>query len=514
MRELANQNTMSFKAPVSRDSWFMLLPALSIMAAVVLFLFLLLVDFDGFFFNIERPYLIPWVLATGVAIVVPVAYLKYRNEFSLVNPLVYAGLTYFFPIFFLGGWSLTFGFSYHYYLNYVSDPEYNFPLAFLCVIVGFTCLSVGFFIPHGKKAGNYVASWLPKWEFKPEEIVIASILCLAVGIFLSLLALELGQIGFQNADTVLGDTGSLNYYLTIIVPTSSFLLWVAFFQFEKWNVYHLVIGAVQIFTAIFMLIVLGGKSSLLQSMVIGIGAFVLVKRNVLLKHWIIFAVAITLCLTFGVIYGTKFRILKGNNERVSVEEYGAVAVEAITTIGEDDLTIEMMESFELLAERMEIISSLAVVVANYEALQTYEASYGLENNIWTYTWTSFIPRYLWKDKPIVADNSSYNELYFDHGGYGLAITSMGDLLRNFGPWGVPFGMIVLGFFLRVFYAGTVEGLPFSTWRSAVFFIVLTRISYDSFYGEILPTVMRITAVIFVQLFFLKTIIYALRRAKS
>lgn len=513
MRELANQNTLPFKTD-NREGWFMLVPSLVVMAAVILVLFLLLVDFDGWFFDIERPYLIPWVLATGVAIVAPAAYLKYRKEFSLINPLVFAGLTYFFPIFFLGGWSLTFGLSYHYYLNYVTDPEYNFPLAFLCVIVGFTCLAAGFFIPHGKRAGNYIATWLPKWEFKPEEIVIASILCLAVGIFLSILALELGQIGFQNADAVLGETGSLNYYLTIIVPTSSFLLWVAFFKFEKWNVYHLIIAAAQIFTAIFMLVVLGGKSSLLQSMVIGIGAFVLVKRTVLLKHWIIFGVAVSLCLTFGVIYGTKFRILKGNNERVSVEEYGAVAVEAITTIGEDDLSIEMMDSFELLAERMEIISSLAVVVANYEALQTYEASYGLENNIWTYTWTSFIPRYLWKDKPIVSDNSSYNELYFDHGGYGLAITSMGDLLRNFGPWGVPFGLIVLGFFLRLFYASTVEGLPFSSWRSAVFFIVLTRISYDSFYGEILPTTLRITAVIFVQMFFLKTIIYALRRAKD
>lgn len=514
MRESAQENNLPFAVPRGRDGMFMLLPAICVMAVVALFLLFFMLDFHGSLIEIERPYLIPWVIVTGIAVVAPAAYLKYRDEFSLVNPLVFAGLTYFFPIFFLGGWSLTFGLSYHYYLNYVTDPEYNFPLAFLCVIVGFTCLAVGYFIPHGKRAGNYISTWLPKWEFKPEEIVVASILCLAVGIFLSILALEVGQIGFQNADAVLGETGSLNYYLTIVVPTSSFLLWIAFFRFEKWNVYHLIIGAAQIFTAIFMLVVLGGKSSLLQSLVIAIGAFVLVKRTVLLKHWIIFGVAVSLCLTIGVVYGTKFRILKGNNERVSVEEYGSVAIEAIATIGEDDPTAQLTESFELLAERMEIISSLAVVVSNYEALQTYEASYGLEHNIWTYTWTSFIPRYFWKDKPMVADNSSYNELYFDHGGYGLAITSMGDLLRNFGPIGVPLGMIVLGFFLRMFYASTVEGVPFSTWRSTIFFIVLTRISYDSFYGEILPTTIRIAAVIFVQLFLLKTIIFALRRAKG
>lgn len=139
------------------------------------------------------------------------------------------------------------------------------------------------------------------------------------------------------------------------------------------------------------------------------------------------------------------------------------------------------------------------MVSNYEALATYESAYGLDNNIWQYTWTAFIPRFLWKDKPTIADNYSYNELYFGFGGFGLAITAMGDLLRNFGPAGVPIGMFVLGFMIRIFYASLIEGQPFSSWRSAVYFIVLTKISYDSFYGEILPTVIRVAVIVMGQL---------------
>jgi hypothetical protein len=136
-------------------------------------------------------------------------------------------------------------------------------------------------------------------------------------------------------------------------------------------------------------------------------------------------------------------------------------------------------------------------------LAQYEAGYGLENNIWQYTWTAFVPRFLWKDKPQIADNFSYNELYFGYGGFGLAITAMGDLLRNFGPIGVPIGMLVLGFFIRIFYSALVEGQPFSAWRGTLYFVVVARISYDSFYGEILPTVVRVAAIVIVQLLFIK-----------
>ena len=489
----------------------MLLPSMILMSAVLLGLVLLFVDFEFWLSKIERPYLIPWVLATGLVIAAPSAYLIYRKEFSLTHPLVFATFTYFFPIFFLGGWSLTLGLSNYFYLNYVSDPEYNFPLTFIYVILGFGGLSVGFFIPHGRKIGNYLGKWLPDWKFKPSEVVIPSLFFLVTGILTSLLALELGQIGYQGTEVILGITGSLYYYLTLIVPSTTLLLWIAFFRFEKWNLYHLIIAVAQIFIAVFMLILLGGRSSLLTSLLLLVFGFVLAERKFKLKQLILVGVFLPVVIIFGMIYGTTFRNIKVYNERVSIDQYGSLALETVTNINEKDLFQQVSDSLSTLAERLEIVSSLGVVVANYERIQSYEAAYGLENNIWTYTWTAFIPRFLWKDKPLIADNYSYNELYFDHGGFGLAITAMGDLLRNFGPFGVPLGMIILGFFIRIFYAIFIEGLPFSMWRSTIYLTVLAKISYDSFYGEILPTVVRVAVVIFIQLLIIKIIIYALRR---
>jgi hypothetical protein len=381
-------------------------------------------------------------------------------------------------------------------------------------MLGFAGLAIGYFLPKGKNIGNFLSSKLPAWEFTPTEIVIACVFCLIAGFCVNIVALEIGQVGYQAGDIEYGDTGSMAAYLATLLPASSFLLWVAFFKFERWNVLHVVIVAVQLFTAVFMLIIQGGKSSLLYFAVLAIGAFVLVKRKIEAKHWGAFAAALIVCLLIGTFYGTKFRELKGTANRISFIEYSALAFESMGQFSAADPMKELTASGALLADRLEIVSALAVVVSNYESLSAYEAAYGLDNSIWTYTWTAFIPRIIWKDKPIIADNYSYNELYFDHGGFGLSMTAMGDLLRNFGPIGVPIGMIILGFAIRIFYAMLVEGVPFSIWKATIYFIAITKVSYDGFYGEILPIVIRVSAVIFVQFLVLRGVVKVLRSFRA
>ena len=162
---------------------------------------------------------------------------------------------------------------------------------------------------------------------------------------------------------------------------------------------------------------------------------------------------------FGILYGNTFRSIKGSDERDIVRTYTSRSAMDFHLEDRRQWIIASSSNnrFYIMAERCEIPSSLAVVVSNYEALATYEEGYGLQDNIWRYTWTAFIPRFLWKDKPTIADNCSYNELYSGYGGFGLAITAMGDLLRNFGPFGVPIGMFVLGFLIRIFYATLSRG---------------------------------------------------------
>lgn len=481
--------------------------ALGLMTVAVIGLFFLLFGIEALPFRVERPYLIPWVIATGIVIVAPILYLKKKGEFSFVNPVVFLAGTYFFPIFFLGGWSLVFGLSNYYYLAFVNNPEYDFPLTFFYIMLGFGAFSIGMLIPAGRTLGKKISLRLPEFKFKPLELTGVCILFLVGGFYAMLLALNMGQIGYRNGESmIIGDAGSLQSYMTVVVPTSVFLLWVVFFKLEEWNVFRYIILATQLVTALFLLIILGTKSSPFVSIIYFGGAFVLVGRKITLWTGSWLAVGLLVALVAGFMYGVTFRSMKDSSDRLSTGEYAGIAVDTIKAIGEGDGLEQTQEAFLQIANRLEIASSLAVVVSNYEAMASYEAAYGLEGNIWQYTWTAFIPRFLWKDKPIIADIDSYNDLYFGYRGFGLSITAMGDLVRNFGPLGIPIGMFVLGFFLRMFYASLIEGQPFSAWRSVLYFMVLIRVNCESFYGEIFPTAIRIATIVIIQLLLMRILI--------
>ena len=177
----------------------------------------------------------------------------------------------------------------------------------------------------------------------------------------------------------------------------------------------------------------------------------------------------------------------------------------IDYITNEDPLVLVQNGTQALADRIENLSSVAVVVANYERLAPYEASYGLENNIVNDTLTSFVPRFLWNEKPPTSDARAYSALYFSFGDNSFAISPFADLLRNFGPWGVPLGMLVLGIYLRLIYALLVETANPSMWKKVAYFPLLTLVSYEAFYATIFPSIIR-TVVVLVVSFLLVNLI--------
>jgi hypothetical protein len=152
-----------------------------------------------------------------------------------------------------------------------------------------------------------------------------------------------------------------------------------------------------------------------------------------------------------------------------------------------------------LTERIDSVSPLAVVVSNYEALAPYEEVWGINDNIYVDTVTFFIPRVAWPDKPVSIEPSKYGDLYFNFSENSFTITPMGDLLRNFGPFGVPIGMFVLGLIIRTLYASLVEDHGFSYWRVTLFYMMFSNISFEGTYGLIIPILFKIGIASFVGL---------------
>jgi hypothetical protein len=235
----------------------------------------------------------------------------------------------------------------------------------------------------------------------------------------------------------------------------------------------------------------GNRGGVLQVCILIVCAFVLSGKQIHLKYRVFGSIFLALAVMVGIFYGTTFRTVKESEKQVGIDEYTEYIFTTFDKFLDQDIGQSLEQSFTALAERLDAVSTLAVVVANYEKLAPFEESYGLDNNIWNDSVYFFIPRPLWVDKPVASDAHKYGDLYFNYSENAFAITPMGDLIRNYGPVGVPLGMLFLGFVVRIFYTALMENQDFSFWRSTLFYMLLMNVSYEGFYGTIIPFLIRV-----------------------
>jgi hypothetical protein len=451
------------------------------------------------------PYLMPWIAAAAVVILFPLIYNFYKGKFTLFDPITWAAWGYFFPVFVLGGIIFALGLNQPFFVSFIDDPEINLPLTYAYIILGVGGLTVGYYLPFGAKIGNSIGGKLPNWNWDADVIVFPAFVLLLIGFWFNISGWLAGVIGFQR--TIQFDAlDNVQYFLSLLVLEGSFLLWMYIFQTKNKNALFFIVLTVLIAIIPIRTLIAGNRGSLFQSFIVLTMAYVFSGKKLKPKQAVIFSITLVLVIFIGMIYGTTFRNIKGSESRVNAEEYLDNAFQTVEQIGKTDATVVLSGAFSSLGERLENVSALAVIVSNYEKLAPYEAAYGLENNIWIYTWTAFIPRIIWNDKPVVSDARAYSELYFNYGENSFPMTTVGDLLRNFGAVGVPLGMIFLGFVMRLIYAALIENQPPSMWRAMAYMLFLTRVSHEGFYGTILPELIRAGFIVLISVLLIKFIV--------
>ena len=456
-------------------------------ASVVLFMWL------GGVFDVAGGYyyLVPWSLATAALLLAPIVY-QFVNTNSLdpFHPLIFASWSYFFPGFAIGGFVLALGYSQPYYLSFVVDERYNLPLTFLYVIIGYGGLMVGFFIPFGRQIGAKIASRLPVWNWTPEQVLRPAFFLLMIGLAYTIIAFASGLLGYQKVQEI-GRFDGLILVQSSFWYEASFVLWVVVFRAKKLNFTHYAVIAILLATSLGKSAFQGNRGSLISIFTLVAFAYVCSGKKIGPKQSVVGGLLILLALIVGMIYGTTFRSIKVSEDRMEIDQYASVIGDTIVSIGDQDLVSNLGTGFEALAGRLDSITPLAVVVSNYEKLGPYEEAYGISNNIWNEAVVFAIPRFIWPDKPIPTSPEKYADLYFNFPNNSFTLTPMGDLLRNFGPWGVPLGMIFLGFMLRVLYSAFRENQPFSFARVTLFYMLLTSVSYEGSYGLIIPVFFKL-----------------------
>ena len=475
-----------YRLPIrSGGSPRILVPGIVMMILAAIVTFFVVVAGSGAFSSYSYLFLLPWIMGLAIVMAVPSAILYYQGKFSLADPVIFATWSYLFPAFVLGGLFFAVGWSQPYFISFIQDAPYNLPLTVVLIALGYAGLSVGYFLPIGRKFADWVNKFLPEVNYEPSKYVVPGVILLILGVINTIMAFILGIFGYQKADEI-NSYDALIYFTTLFWMQASFLLCCVLFQKKSISVSNFIVITLLTLTAISKALFAGNRGSLVQIFLIIVMAYLLSGRRLGMKQSVVAGCTLIVLLTIGMIYGTTFRSVKGGESQQNFDEYAQNVTRTIDSIGKSDVSQTLGSGFSSLTERIDVLSTLAVVVSNYEALAPYEEAYDLDNNIWKDMTTSLVPRVVWKEKPFSSDPRRFSDLYFNFGESSFAITPIGDLLRNFGFTGVFVGMMVIGIFMRFFYRALIEGQERSIWRSTLYFMLLTSISYEGFYGTIIP----------------------------
>lgn len=458
-------------------------------------------------------YLLPWTILTAGVLLAPCVILYKRGSFDLFHPLVFAVWSYLFPAFVIGAVIIMLGLNEPYFFSFIESPETNLPLSLIYICLGFVGMCVGFVIPYGKRFGDWLNSKTSGGEWSGFNVWVAGTILLLIGVGSNIIGFIQGLLGYQKvSDSAMFD--GLISFLATILSVGLVLLWTLIFRQKRLDPLHIVVIGVLIALIPLRMALLGNRGGLLAAVVpIGL-AFAYSGRRLKFVHGAVFAVLVTIALIVGVLYGTAFRQIKGSEDRIATGAYLEQIVATVEYIGRTSAGELLSENAETLASRIENLSSLAVVVSNHERLAPYEEAYGIENNIINDLSTSFIPRFIWTDKPNTTDPRAYSDLYFDYGDNSFAITPFGDLLRNFGIIGIPLGMLLIGFYFRVVYSFLIEGELPTLWGVAAYYPFLTVVSYEGFYSTFIPSAIRIAVVVLVPLAILHFLFFRRRFAST
>jgi hypothetical protein len=441
--------------------------------------------------NASKAYLVPWCLATGIVVISPSVYLFYKGKFDPFHPLVFPAWSYFLPGFFVGGLIVSAGLSQPYFLSFIQNERYDLPLTLVYVMLGYAGLAIGFSIPYARRFGDLIGSRLPQWDISDNRIALASLILMSLGLGNTVIGFALGILGFQKVQEI-GAFDGIIYLFSLLFFAASFLLWLVVFRSRSIGRWQIMIIALLVTLSLIKSAFQGNRGSLIQFIILVAFAYNYSGLKLKGKHYAIGSALLVLSLALGMIYGTTFRSIKESQDLVGLDQYIAFVSTTFTKLGDEDLSTALATGGNALAERIDALSPTAVVVSNYESLAPYEEDLGISNNIFVDSVTFFIPRVLWADKPVSIDPAKYADLYFNFSENAFTITPMGDLLRNFGPVGVPIGMIILGMIIRVMYAALIEGKLFDYWKVTHFYMIFTNaISFEGTYSLIVPMIFKV-----------------------
>ena len=323
------------------------------------------------------------------------------------------------------------------------------PAALWCACVGYIAYSSGM----GSKVAGHCLRRVPRLGNWPRSLSAPRLLILmAVGlaslIYLFKIGLTVGN--YSNLEFQRHPPPGIPVLLQNLIDLS----WVAVCIFlltsskksKRGVIWLLVVISIGILCI--KLAISGGKVSLIQPFLEAAIVFHYAKRRFRLWEMVIIGVPV-LMLAFGVVNFYRFIVV---GQHGAPKDLGDV-ISRVSSASDMLNTTHGKESKQSALEQMVDRNAGTDALALIMRYTPHPFSY-VYGRHWLEIPLTFIPRQIWKNKPVNMPSAEFESTYMDEPSNYNGFSSMqliGDLYRNFSYPGVLCGMFLLGVLLRFFY---------------------------------------------------------------
>lgn len=434
-------------------------------------------------------------LLLGFMVLIPLFEIRRSGRLDLFQPLLWLWVFQIGPLFVLKGIDLILFDVTNSSSGYGNVPEFR-TLALLGAFIGVSTLFIGYYVPLGKR----LAKKLPKVSVRPTTSIRTAV----VALFLSWVANgAMFQLFNQGR---YGYTASIDEYpaaLQILIRLTDWRfmgLFVIFWLWTKYRSRSIGLGLILLAALIPQIgidLLGGGRGRLFATVLFPLVAYVYAKAGSLRFR----SVAVGLLVAFGaliggVIFFTEFRAVRNQfadlTTSLSVAETTDLFQETSSRLSSPDRDL-LSEASNNVLTRLTTLDVMSTIFARADSLRDVERQVGMDNNILKELTIGWIPRILWPDKPVTGDLGLWIYRVY-YGGTTLswsAITSIGDLYRNFGWIGIVIGMFMVGVCFRMLYDWLILRNVFSWEMVLLYFLLLRTLSFEAGFTEFITNGARI-----------------------
>jgi len=435
-------------------------------------------------------------------IIVPMLEMNRKGVFDFFHPLMWASISYLIPYVIIKAIAFVLFDFQSGFFQFLGSQQPYLNKALLYMLLGNTALWIGYYLPIGKKASQRLPRI--KMEIHERTIFLWGLIFIFLGVAFTLYLSSTGQYGYG-----LSEVTKFLGLLETLAKLGSIGLFMMFWAFTRiqtrppsiWLATAISIG---IFA--FMRMLSGGRSSLYSVALLLIGAYLYAKYpHVRLRSILPKLLFLILTIVLGFIFFTNYRALREEyaalEDKVRVGEQMSLWRSVGTRLFGSEANPSTGEWVDQIITRFDVLDSLALILARADEMKPEEKAAGIDNNILKEMFWTWVPRFVYPDKPVISDlNLWINRLYRDSPFMSwMGQSAIGDLYRNGRTVAVIFGMIFLGIYLRVLKEWLVGTDKLSIAAALIYYFLLMEITLAANYTPFLTGGMRTCFILVIPL---------------